>query len=113
MHEVSLVAELVAECERRAVGQPIESVRVRYASSIPEAGLRQAFSALTATGCAAGATLEAEMFDVHLACPCGFDGVLGHDDLVTTSVAVCPECGDVSTLHRTADLELVEVQLTA
>lgn len=110
MHEVSLVADLIAACERRAAGRPIELVRVRHASSIDEPTLRQAFLALTEGGPLADSTLEAESFDVMLRCGCGFDGPLGHDDLVSGSVAVCPACGDVSTLKRTAELELLEVR---
>ncbi len=110
MHEVSLVAELVAECERRSSGQPVQLVRVRHASTIPEPTLRQAFQMLTEGGCLADATLETETFDVHLNCECGFADTLGHDDLIGGSVAVCPACGEVSTLRRTAELELLEVR---
>ena len=110
MHEVSLVADLVAECERRAEGHDVQVVRVRYASSIPEETLRQAFRMLTETGPMATASLDAERFDVLLACPCGFSGALGHDDLISSSIAVCPSCGAVSTRPRTAELELVEVR---
>ena len=39
--------------------------------------------------------------DVELRCGCGFGGALGHDDLIGGSVAVCPACGEVSTLRRT------------
>jgi Zn finger protein HypA/HybF involved in hydrogenase expression len=112
MHEVSLVAELIAECERRSVGQVVRLVRVRHASSIPEPALQQAFQVLTEGGAMAGATLEAETFDIRLSCGCGFEGALGHDDLISGSVAVCPACGEVSTLHRTAELELLEVRTT-
>lgn len=111
MHEVSLVADLVAECERRAAGQPVQLVRVRYASSVPEDALRQAFLMLTEGSALADVTLDAERFDVHLDCACGFAGALGHDDLISGSVAVCPGCGEPSTLHRTAELELLEVRL--
>lgn len=110
MHEVSLVADLVAQCERRTAGRPVQVVRVRYASSIPEAGLRQAFTMLTEDGPLAGAMLEAEPFDVLLTCACGFSGALGHDDLISASIAVCPSCGAVSTRARTAELELLEVR---
>ena len=110
MHEVSLVADLIAESERRAAGQPIRLIRVRHASSIAEQSLQQAFQMLTEGGPHAGATLQAEAFDVKLQCACGFNGVLGHDDLIGGSVAVCPACGDVSTRTRTAELELLEVR---
>jgi Zn finger protein HypA/HybF involved in hydrogenase expression len=110
MHEVSLVAELISECERRSAGQPVRLVRVRHASSIAEPALRQAFRMLTEGSSMAHATLEAETFEVVLSCGCGFAGALGHDDLIGASVAVCPACGEVSTLRRTAELELLEVQ---
>jgi Zn finger protein HypA/HybF involved in hydrogenase expression len=110
MHEVSLVADLIAQCERQAAGQRVTVVRVRHASSIPESALQQAFRMLTEGGSLADATLEAEAFDVHLDCECGFAGVLGHDDVISSSLAVCPACGNVSTLHRTAELELLEVR---
>jgi Zn finger protein HypA/HybF involved in hydrogenase expression len=110
MHEVSLVAELLDVCERRAAGRPVTFVRVRHATTIPEETLRQAFGMLTEGGALAGARLESEPFDIALRCAgCGFDGVLGHDDLVGGSLAICPACGDVTTLHRTAELELLEV----
>jgi Zn finger protein HypA/HybF involved in hydrogenase expression len=111
MHEVSLVADLLAECERQAAGRPVETVHVRHATSIDEATLRQAFAALTAGSALATATLEAETFEIRLVCGCGFDGPLRHDDLISGSVAVCPSCGEVSTLKRTAELELLEVRL--
>ena len=110
MHEVSLVAELISECERRSAGQPVRLVRVRHATSIAEPALRQAFRMLTEGSSLAEATLEAETFEVDLRCGCGFAGALGHDDLIGGSVAVCPACGEVSTLRRTAELELLEVR---
>ena len=110
VHEVSLVEELVVLCEARSAGRPVSLVRVRHASSIPESALQQAFGMLTEGGNLAGATLVAEAFDLTLRCGCGFDGVLGHDDLISGSLAVCPACGDVSTRPRTAELELIEVR---
>jgi len=112
MHEVGLVAELVDECERQAAGRPVRLVRIRHASSISEAALQQAFQMLTIGRMLSGASLEAEAFDVELSCPCGFSGALGHDDLVSGSIAVCPWCGDVSTRPRTAEVELLEVGTT-
>jgi len=109
MHEVSLVAELIEVCEQQAAGRRVGVVRVRHATTIPVEAIEQAFAMLTADGSLAGARLEAEPFDIELACPCGFRGALGHDDLVGGSMAVCPSCGEVSTLHRTAELELLEV----
>lgn len=110
MHEVSLVAALIEECERQAAGQPVRLVRVRHASSIPEASLRQAFMMLTPGGSLDGARLDADPFDVELTCPCGFSGALGHDDLIGGSVVVCPACGDVSQQPRTAELELLAIE---
>jgi Zn finger protein HypA/HybF involved in hydrogenase expression len=111
MHEVSLVAQLVDVCAARAAGRPVELVRVRHASTIPESVLRQAFAMLTEDGRLAAARLEAESFDIRLRCACGFDGSLGHDDLVDAIAAVCPACGDVSPRERTAEIELIEVRL--
>jgi Zn finger protein HypA/HybF involved in hydrogenase expression len=113
VHEVSLVAELVTECELRAAGRPVRLVRVRHASSIAEPALRQAFDMLVADTGLADARLEAESIDVELRCKCGYRGILGHDDLVGGSIAVCPACGDVSTRRRTAELELLEVRTEA
>ena len=110
MHEVSLVAELIARVRASLGRAAVQLVRVRHASSIPEPALRQAFRMLTEGGSVADATLEAETFDVELRCGCGFAGALGHDDLISGSVAVCPACGDVSTRRRTAELELLEVR---
>lgn len=113
MHEVSLVAALIAACEERAAGRPVASVRVRHASSITKDSLHQAFSLLAQTGNLAGAALYTEPFDVTLRCGCGFDGTLGHEDLVGGSMAICPACGDISSLSRTAELELLEVRTVA
>ena len=110
MHEVSLVAELIDACERQAGGRSVELVRVRHASSITEAALVQAFAMLTSGSPLSRARLETETFDMELSCAaCGFSGILGHDDVIDGSIAVCPECGDVSTRRRTAELELLEV----
>lgn len=111
MHEVSLVARLVDLCAERAAGQPVDRVRVRHASTIPDSVLRQAFAMLTEGGSLATATLDAEPFDIRLRCACGFDGALGHDDLVDAVAAVCPACGDISPRERTAEIELIEVRL--
>jgi Zn finger protein HypA/HybF involved in hydrogenase expression len=113
MHEVSLVAELIGECERRSGGRPVQLVRVRHASSIAEPALRQAFRMLTEGSRMADTALETEAFEVGLRCACGFHGALGHDDLIGGAVAVCPACGDISTLRRTAELELLEVRLVS
>jgi len=110
VHEVSLVAELVDVCERQAAGRPVARVRVRHATTIPPEALLQAFRMLTEGGALAGTALETEPFDVELVCACGFRGALGHDDLIEGSaMVVCPSCGTISTQHRTAELELLEV----
>lgn len=110
MHEVSLVADLIAACELSAAGEAVELVRVRHATTIPAPALHQAFQMLTETGALAGATLQSETFDINLNCGCGFTGALGHDDLINGTIAVCPACGAVSTLPRTAEIELLEVR---
>ena len=110
MHEVSLVAELVEAAAGRAAGAPISLVRVRHATTIPGDVLRQAFEMLTASGPLAGAALDLQPFDIELACACGFAGVLGHDDLVGGSMAVCPSCSEIARLSPTAELELLEVR---
>jgi Zn finger protein HypA/HybF involved in hydrogenase expression len=109
VHEVSLVDELVELVERNAAGRPVELVRVRRASTIPEDVLLQAWAAITSETQLAQATLEVEPFDVLLTCPCGFDGVLGHDDLPGVSLAVCPSCGEISEIPPVPELEIVEL----
>jgi len=111
VHEVSLVAQLVDACALRADGQAVVLVRVRHASTIPEPMLRQAFAMLTEGGNLSAARLETQPFDIRLQCGCGFDGPLGHDDLIDSAMAVCPSCGEVSTRARTAEIELLEVKV--
>ena len=110
MHEVSLVAELVEAVLERSGDRPVHLVRVRRASTVPDDVLRQAFEMLTVDGPLAAATLEAEPFDVRLACPCGFDGALGHDDMIGPGQAVCPSCSELREVLETPELELVEVR---
>lgn len=112
MHEVSLVAELVEVCLRRAErrGGPVRAVRVRHASTVPVDGLRQAFEALTSGTPLAGATLDAEEFDQVLDCPsCGAHSTLCHDD-IAGAMAVCPRCDEVAPLPHPAELELLELR---
>ncbi|MEX1168959.1 MAG: hydrogenase/urease maturation nickel metallochaperone HypA [Chloroflexota bacterium] len=111
MHEVSLVAQLVDVCAERAAGRPVELVRVRHASTVPESVLRQAFTMLTEGSNLAAAALDTSAFDIRLRCDCGFDGSLGHDDLIDAVAAACPACGDVSPRAHTAEIELLEVRL--
>ncbi len=112
MHEVSLVERLVEAAATHAGGRTVTSIRVRHATTIPNPVLRQAFEMLTVDGPLAGATLEAEPFDVRLRCACGFDGPLGHDDVVGPTMAICPSCSALSAIPPTAELELVEVRLS-
>lgn len=111
MHEVSLVAELVETAAARSGGRPVALVRVRHATTIPVDVLRQAFQMLVEGGPLAGATLDAQSFDIELRCACGFAGAAGHDDMVGGSMAVCPSCAEVVTLPPTAELELLEVRV--
>jgi len=113
MHEVSLVERLVQAAAEHAAGRSVGAIRVRHATTIPEPVLRQAFEMLTVTGPLAGATLETEPFDIRLACGCGFDGVLGHDDVIGPTMAICPSCSELSNLPPTAELELLEVRTGA
>jgi Zn finger protein HypA/HybF involved in hydrogenase expression len=109
VHEASLVAELVEACERHAGGAPVALVRVRCAAGVSEEALRQAFRLLAAGGPLAGADLELEPVQPRLACPCGFAGALGPEDLAG-AIAVCPSCGAVSPWRHPAELELLEVR---
>lgn len=117
MHEVALVAQLVdAAAERaggRPAGAPVELVRVRYATTIPADVLEQAWAMLVAGGPLEAAALEAVPFDVRLACPCGFDGALGHDDVLGPGQAVCPACSELRAIPVTPELELLEVRTGA
>lgn len=110
MHELSLVADLVNQCERLSAGRAVRLVRVRHASSIQEPALQQAFQMLTIATALSGARLEAVAFDIELSCGCGFSGALGHDDVIEGSIVVCPACGEVSTRRRTAELELLALE---
>jgi Zn finger protein HypA/HybF involved in hydrogenase expression len=106
-----MVAELVDVAAAQSGGRPVALVRIRHASTVPEDVLRQAFEMLTAEGPLAGAALDAEPFEVRLACPCGFDGALEHDDVIGPGQAVCPGCGSLRGYPPTPELELVEVRL--
>ncbi len=110
MHEVSLVADLIGEVRRRAGGAPVEQIRVRHATTIPDDVVRQAFTLLTQGDPLALAALEVEPFEIRLACPCGFDGPLGHDDVVGATMVVCPSCGELRRTPPTSELELLEVR---
>ncbi len=111
MHETSLVAELVAECERRAQGRPVIRVRVRHASSIEVDSLQAIFAALTADGPLAHAVLDTEEFDTSMTCgECGYAGALDHDH-VYGHVRVCPSCEAISDDATAPELELIGVDL--
>jgi Zn finger protein HypA/HybF involved in hydrogenase expression len=112
MHETSLVAELIEECERRAHGHRVAAVRVRRATTIDDEGLRQIFGALAAGGPLEQAVLEAEPFDVRLECKeCGFSGVVDAD-YIYGHVRVCPDCAAVSDDADSAELQLIDVVLS-
>lgn len=112
MHEVALVAELLDAAAHHAAGRTVSVVRVRHAAAISAGSLQQAFTMLTEDGPMADATLETSEFELVYRCACGFDGALGHDDLLGGSMVVCPACGGVGSLGRTAELELLEVRTT-
>ncbi|MEX1172369.1 MAG: hydrogenase/urease maturation nickel metallochaperone HypA [Chloroflexota bacterium] len=109
MHELSLVADLLDAATLRADGAAVTRLRVRHASSLPEDALRQAFQLVATGGPFADVALDTEPFAVGLTCPCGFDGALGHDDVISPTLVACPSCGDVHARSRTAELELLEV----
>ncbi len=106
-----MVAELVDVAAARAGGRAVALVRVRYASTVPGDVLRQAFEMLIPDGPLASAALETEPFEVRLACPCGFDDALAHDDVIGPGQAMCPGCGELRGFPPTPELELVEVRL--
>lgn len=104
-----MVAHLVDAAIAAADDRPVSVVRIRHATTVPEDVLRQAFEMLTADGPLASAALETEPFEVRLACPCGFDGALEHDDVLGPGQAVCPSCGEFRSFPPTPELELLEV----
>ena len=111
MHETSLVAELVGECERLAQGRTVARVRVRHASSLEDEALREIFAALTADGPLAHAALDTEQFDALMTCPdCGYSGTVDHDH-VYGHVRICPQCESLSDDAGASELELVDVEL--
>ena len=111
MHEVSLVADLLDECVRRAAGRRVAVVRVRHANTIPDDVLEQAFALLTGEGALAGARLEREEFALTYTCgSCSFHGVLEHEHLIG-HIVVCPSCSEITTSGHAAELELLGVDL--
>ena len=112
MHETSLVAELVGECERRAQGRKVERVRVRHAATFHEEGLHEMFAALAFGGPLESAELDVEEFVVEFSCDdCEFSGAID-DAYVYGHVRVCPGCGAVSEDAESAELELVDLVLS-
>lgn len=109
MHEVALVADLVDAAVSAAGGRPAATVRVRYASTIPDEVLIQAWEMLVADGPLAEAALDAQPFAVTLGCPCGYEGALGHDDVIGPGQAVCPGCAELRSFPPVPELELVEI----
>jgi Zn finger protein HypA/HybF involved in hydrogenase expression len=109
MHEVSLVADLVDECVRRAGSAPVRRVRIRHASTIPLEVVQQAFDMLTACTALAGAQLDADEYEIQLHCGCGYSGVVPDEYLVGTSIAVCPACETVSIRAATPEIELLDI----
>jgi len=110
VHEVGLVGELVDAAVDHAAGRPVDLVRVRRATTVPEDVFLQAWAMLIPGTPLDGVALEVEPFEVRLACPCGFDGALEHDDVIGPSQVVCPSCGELRGVPPTAELELTEVR---
>ena len=79
MHEISLVQELVDLVTSRAQGRPVTRVVVRHAGTIPPDGLRETWTSVVAGGPLSSAVLDATEIERRLRCPCGLDGVLGHE----------------------------------
>jgi Zn finger protein HypA/HybF involved in hydrogenase expression len=113
VHEVGLVAELVDAALEHAAGRAIALVRVRRATTVPEDVFLQAWEMLVPGTPLDGVALEVEPFEVRLVCPCGFDGVLEHDDVIGPGQVVCPSCGQLRGVPPTAELELTEVRTHA
>ncbi|HEX7105062.1 MAG TPA: hydrogenase maturation nickel metallochaperone HypA [Acidothermaceae bacterium] len=111
MHETSLVAELVGECERRARGHLVTRVRVRHASSLEDGALRAIFGALTADGPLAQAILETEEFDAVMTCgDCGYSGAVDHNH-VYGHMRICPKCEAICDDAGAVEIELVGIEL--
>jgi len=111
VHELSLVAELVDECRRRAGSAVVSAVKVRWSSPEDDDEIQQAFTILTEATALDGATLEIERVAMHVDCPCGYTGRATSDDVVG-HIFVCPRCATVGPITFPA-LELVEIRLAA
>lgn len=108
MHELSLVAELVEECCRRAEGEAVAVVRVRCSVHDAEGELQQAFLMMSSATPLEGAVLELEPVTVTVECPCGYKGPAG--DGHVGHLFVCPKCAKVGPV-RSPSLELLEVRM--
>ncbi len=108
MHELSLVAELVEECCRRAEGEAVAVVRVRCSVHDAEGELQQAFFMMSTATPLEGAVLELETVAVTVECPCGYRGPAGEGHV--GHLFVCPRCAKVGPV-RSPSLELLEVRM--
>lgn len=110
MHEISLITDLVEECERQAGDAQIKSVSVRHATTIPQDMLHEVWGMVTVDRSIASAQLKSEAYEAHLNCEqCGFNGVLGHDDVVG-HMSVCPQCSNPTEFEHAAEIELIGVE---
>lgn len=108
MHELSLVAELVDECNRQAGGRPVRSVKVRCPSALDLDELRDLFAELAATSGLGDALLEIETVPTTLSCSCGFSGPLEAAES-TGHLVVCPDCGTVQAAETGLELLAIRV----
>lgn len=110
MHELSLIADLVDECRRRAGSKTVTAVKVRWSSSEGDEELQQAFVMLTTATALDGAVLEVQAAPIAVNCPCGYEGAVAGDETVG-HLFVCPRCARVGPLASPA-LELLEIRLS-
>jgi len=105
MHELSLVEDLLSECQRQAAGRVVLHVRVRCPAGVDreELALGFAFLGPKAGPGLRGAALEVVDATTRLECTCGFRGDLGPDD-VAGHMGICPGCGRVSELGSRVEL---------
>jgi Zn finger protein HypA/HybF involved in hydrogenase expression len=100
-------------CRRRAGGRTVRAVQVRCPASMDTEELCDGFAfaanrlaASTSDRCLVVAELNLEPVPVHLACACGYEGLLTEDH-IAGHVSVCPLCGRVGEV--TEGLELVSM----
>jgi Zn finger protein HypA/HybF involved in hydrogenase expression len=108
MHELSLVEELVDECNRLAAGRRVAEVRARCPLVVDVDELVEGFKELTSGGSLGDAELVIEAVPVALHCKCGFEGEMDSAELVG-HLAICPGCGQVQEAET--GLELVALRL--